>query len=197
MTITIRNKNNQVIGTADSINIVSKYKDIDVTKQGIYNEKILETNFSLLNPCYHPYYNLYRDNLNIEAKVGIINNLSISSNQIINLTNCTLIKDYFGTAKDFKIINLYNLESIFNYYFPNFEYNIWDNSSSLQADIISNNLFNLFISNVNFEDKWRAKLYFGHKESILIYESTDLNKLMQVTKQKLNDMFADWMNKVN
>lgn len=330
MTVTIKNSNGNVIGIADSINIVSKYKDIVSTKNNTYNEKILETNFSLINPSYHPYYTLYRDNLNIEAKVGFINNLSISSNQIISLTNCTLIKDYFGIAKDFKVINLYNLESkrnnmtvkikdsngnvvgisenifiiikdvketyqfadivrdwqgnyisskpvgkpiqlkgellinfnlinpnvelsklteeysieatkaylspgnyieterlttlvkckfngekgssqglyftnlitsddiesVFKYYFPKLKY--YSKSNSELIAHLTKEEYLLYLRFNLFGNKWRGCLHFGeNNDKLELHESTDLDELMQVTKQKLNDMLANWSSKVN
>ena len=335
MTVTIKNSNGNVIGTADSINIVSKYKDIASAKEGLLYEKILETNFSLINPSYHPYYTLYRDNLIIEAKVGFINNLSIYSDQIISLTNCTLIKDYFGIAKDFKVINLYNLESkrnnmtvkikdsngnvvgnaedifiiikdvretyqfadivrdwqgnyisskpvgkpiqlkgellinfnlinpnvelsklteeytieatkaylsfgnyteterlttlvkckfngeegssqglyftnlitsnniesVFKYYFPKLKYYLvkrYGKSNNELIAYLTKQEYLLYLRFIYIFDKWRVCLWFGENDDKLeLHESTDLNELVQVTKQKLNDMFADWMSKVN
>lgn len=94
-----------------------------------------------------------------------------------------------------------NIELAFKYHFPKL-------TSQLRGD----NCLEAYIGEYNLLTFSRVTEYslsnlpigtycsyynLPYDDSIPLHQSTDLNELMQVTKQKLNDMFADWTAKVN
>lgn len=86
-----------------------------------------------------------------------------------------------------------NIELAFKHHFPNLSYEILNNNVYCSI----NTFLNLSIRKRSYEDGWESRLRFGYQDFIPLHQSTDLNELMQVTKQKLKDMFADWIGKIN
>ena len=88
-----------------------------------------------------------------------------------------------------------HIESVFKHYFPKLTIvNITNDGIVVEID--KDIIIHLSLSKSNL-DIYTSELWFADEDFLYLHQSTDLNELMQVTKQKLNDMFADWMSKVN
>lgn len=203
MTVTIKDSNNNVVGTSKSIFIATKNLSVacvstkkdtqgnnisNLVKTPLYYDGEIGLEFELINP------------LNVNVKVDQeytiyytqTENLSI---QTIILKKCKFNKDK-GTCETIQVLCSDNIESVFKYYFP--KLHIYRNFSDKVIGGFTKSDLDIPSVEVNkFTEVYQSLLHLGDSDSIYLYESTDLDKLMQVTKQKLNDMFADWSSKVD
>lgn len=205
MTVTIKDKDNNIVGTAKSISI-----DVEYAKEKFQPTEIVrdeQGNYVSSKPVGEPIYleseaiitfTLDKECnsislVNIEATKFIYNNETLNNSCLLVLENCT-INGKLGKASNLKFIDLSSLEAVFNYYFPNIT-EVKASNRVLNADLDTDGFVGLTI--YKEKDIYNAKLYFDSLAFIFLHESTDLNELMQVTKQKLTDMFAEWSSKVN
>lgn len=92
-------------------------------------------------------------------------------------------------------LNSSNLEDLFTEHFPKLKY--YPKSNEELIAYLTKEEYILYIR-FKFTNKWESHLYFGDNfDRLFLYQSTDLNELMQVTKQKLTEMFADWSSKIS
>jgi len=90
-----------------------------------------------------------------------------------------------------------NLENLFEQHFPK-GVKYYPKSSKELIVYITEEEYLLSLKIKLFIDTWASYLYFGDNlDKMLIYQSTDLEELMRVTKDKLNKMFTGWVSKVN
>ena len=203
MTVTIKNSNNNVIGTSKSIFIntkdlsvacVSTKKDTqgnnisNLVRTPLYYDGEIGLEFELINP------------LNVNTKADqeytiYYTQTEENCTQIIILKECKFNKDK-GTCETIQVLYPDNIESVFKYYFP--KLHIYRNfPDKVIGGFTKSDLDNPSVEVNKFTEVYQSLFHLGDSDKLFLHESTDLNELMQVTKQKLNDMFADWSSKVN
>jgi hypothetical protein len=203
MTVTIKDSNNNVVGTSESIYITTKDLSIscvstkkdaqsnnisNLVRTPLYYDGEIILKFELINPV----------NLNTKAdqKYTIYyTQTEEDSTQVIILKECKFNKDKC-TCESIQVLYPDNIESVFKYHFP--KLHIYRSfSDKVIVGFTESDLDTPSIEVNKFTEVYQSLLHLGNSDSIYLHQSTDLNELMQVTKQKLNDMFADWMSKVN
>jgi len=210
MTVTIKDSNNQVIGTADSIkitteSIVETYQPADVVrdKEGNYvsskpignpisfNGELL-IKFRLINTSFIGSKN---EEYNIQAPKGFFDSTE-ESLILANLKKCRFTHSQEGVAQGIFFTNPNSIIGVMEYYFPKLY--IHRNFSDKVIGGFTESDFDSPSIEVNkFTEVYKSLLHLGDSDSIYLYESTDLHELMQITKQKLNKLFVSWLHKIN
>ena len=91
-----------------------------------------------------------------------------------------------------------NLITIFKDYFPNLTDTDDEGENYINA-YFKGGLYIILTLVIEKTESSSYESFFltDNEEKTFIHESADLDELMRVTKQKLNEMFASWVSKIN